>query len=365
MLNRQETSLRVRFPTGQGYPVAFRPLSELPLAMREAGLRPGRTLVVSDRNVAGLYGQTVDQALRRDGWEPRILTLPAGEATKSPQPLQAVYDAALNWGIDRATPVIALGGGVIGDLAGFAASTLLRGIPLVHVPTTLLAQVDSAIGGKTGINHEAGKNLIGAFHQPSLVLADIQTLATLPEREWASGAAEVIKHALIGDPRLFELLTDGWAQFAGRESAAVREVILRAAQVKIDIVSRDELEHGPRAFLNFGHTFGHALEQATGYAVLTHGEAVAIGMRAALYLSRRFNPKLDYMRSDLLVRRIPVPPIPADIALGEVMNAMRTDKKAEAGRLRFVLIRRIGTAYVTDQIARTDLEAAWNHVLAT
>jgi 3-dehydroquinate synthase len=333
--------------------------------MRESNLRPGRVLVVSDETVAKLYGRTVDAVLQKDGWEPRLLALPAGESTKSPDHLQAIYDAALNWGVDRRTPLIALGGGVIGDLAGFAASTLLRGIPLVHVPTTLLSQVDSSLGGKTGINHPAGKNLVGTFYQPALVLSDLNTLATLSERDWQSGLAEVVKHALVGDNRLFDQLEGDWPRFVGREASVVRDIIIRAAQVKIDIVSRDEREQGPRVLLNFGHTFGHALEVATGYGVLTHGEAVAIGMRAALYLSRRFNPKLDYMRSDMLVRRIPVPPIPTDIALGQLMESMRTDKKADSGRLRVVLIKRIGSGYVTDKIAVADIEAAWRHVLVS
>ncbi len=345
--------------------MVFQPLSQLAQAMRESGLRPGRVLVVSDQTVAKLYGHPVDMALKKDGWEPRLLALPAGETTKSPDHLQAIYDAALNWGIDRQTPLVALGGGVIGDLGGFAASTLLRGIPLVHVPTTLLAQVDSSIGGKTGINHEAGKNLIGAFYQPSLVFSDFQTLATLSNREWLSGLSEVVKHALIGDRRLFEQLEGDWAKFVGRETEAVRDILIRAAQVKIDIVSRDEREQGPRALLNFGHTFGHALEHATGYGVLAHGEAVAIGMRAALYLSRRYNPKLDYGRTDGLVRRIPVPPIPADIALEQLMEAMRTDKKAKAGRLSLVLIKRLGAGYVTDSVAAVDIEGAWRHVLVS
>ncbi|MFT5145266.1 MAG: 3-dehydroquinate synthase, partial [Thalassolituus oleivorans] len=175
--------------------------------MREARLRPGRVLVVSDTTVAKLYGRTVDLVLQSDGWEPRVLALPPGETTKNSEHLKAIYDAALGWGIDRKTPIVALGGGVIGDLAGFAAATLLRGVPLVHVPTTLLSQVDSSLGGKTGINHATGKNLVGAFHQPALVHSDINTLATLSEREWMSGAAEVVKHALIGDPRLFEMLS--------------------------------------------------------------------------------------------------------------------------------------------------------------
>ena len=362
---RADSSLRVRFPTGHSYAVAFRPLAELPAAMREAGLRPGKALVVTDRNVAEIHGRRVDHILQADGWEPRMLALPPGETTKSAEHLQAIYDAALGWRIDRKTPLIALGGGVIGDLGGFASATLLRGIPLVHVPTTLLAQVDSSIGGKTGINHASGKNLVGAFHQPALVLSDIQTLATLPPREWLSGSAEVIKHALIGDPRLFEMLVDSWGTFEARDVTMVSDVLKRACQVKIDIVSRDEREHGPRALLNFGHTFAHALEQATDYEVLTHGEAVAIGMRAALYLSRRFHPKLDYMRSDVLARQIPAPSIPADVALAQLMEAMRSDKKADSGRLRFVLLKRVGAAYLTDQIALADVEAAWKHVLVT
>jgi 3-dehydroquinate synthase len=356
-------SLRVRLGGSAGYPVVFGNLDLLPSTLREVGLRVGRCVVVTDRNVADPYGIRVDKAFQGDGWEPLVLTLPAGETTKTPQHLHAVYEAALKWGIDRRTPVIALGGGVIGDLAGFAAATLLRGLPLVQVPTSLLAQVDASIGGKTGINHEVGKNLVGAFHQPELVYTDPDTLATLPPREWISGTAELIKHALISDRRLFEQVQQELPQFARRQTSVVHDFVFRSAAVKVDIVSRDVKEKNVRAYLNFGHTFGHALEKASGYGTITHGEAVAIGMRAALYLSRRFSTKLEHARAEALVRQIPVPPIPADLAIGELMRAMQSDKKAEAGRLNFVLLRKIGEPYVTSDVALTDVEAAWRHAL--
>ncbi len=360
---RDRSTIRVRIRGSSEYDVRFGPLEHLPGGMRDVGLRPGRCLVVTDRNVAPMHGLRLDASLKADGWEPRLLAMPPGEQTKSLAHLSAVYDAALGWGIDRSTPVIALGGGVVGDLAGFAAATLLRGVPLVQVPTTLIAQVDSAIGGKTGINHDAGKNLVGAFHQPKLVWSDPGALATLPEREWASGTAEVVKHALIADPTLFERLEHDMPRFAQREASVVHDVVRAAVQVKAAVVSKDEKENGLRAILNFGHTFGHALEKATGYGVLTHGEAVAIGMRAALYLSRRFSPALDAVRAERLVRTIATPAIPVDLALAELVEAMRSDKKASAGRLRFVLLRRIGEAYVTDEVAPADVDAAWMHAL--
>lgn len=361
---RERNPIRVRIKGGPEYDIRFGPLEELPAAMRQAGLRPGRCLIVTDRNVAEVQGRRLDQAFQSDGWEPRMLAMPPGEQTKSLQHLAAIHDAALTWGVDRSTPVVALGGGVVGDLAGFAASTLLRGLPLVQAPTTLIAQVDSSIGGKTGINHATGKNLIGAFHQPRLVWSDVTTLDTLPEREWYSGLAEVVKHALIGDPALFERLEHDLPRFVQRDPVIVHEVVRSAVIVKAIVVSKDEKEAGLRAILNFGHTFGHALEKATGYGVLTHGEAVAIGMRAALYLSRRFSPALETGRAERLVRLLPTPVIPVDLALDALVSAMRTDKKAQAGRLRFVLLRRIGDAYVTDEVSAADVDAAWVHALS-
>ena len=349
----------VRLGPGRSYEIFFEPLAAVPELLARAGLRPGRCLVVTDEQVGRHYLAPLTAALEDGAWTTRTVVLPPGETTKSPGHLQSVYDAALGWGIDRQTPLLALGGGVVGDLAGYAAATLLRGIPLVQLPTTLIAQVDSAVGGKTGINHAAGKNLIGAFHQPVFVCTDLTTLDTLPEREWTSGLAETVKHALIADAGLFEQLEAGWNAVIDRDPEVVPGVIRRAVGVKVDVVSEDEREAGRRAILNFGHTFGHAIERVAGYGTFTHGEAVALGMRAALHLSHRLHPDLPLDRADALVRRIPVPPGLAAIPTDVLTDAMQTDKKVQAGAVRFVVLRRIGEAYVTGGVAREDVEAAW------
>jgi 3-dehydroquinate synthase len=285
--------------------------------------------------------------------------LAPGEITKAPHALQAIYDAALAWEIDRKTPVLALGGGVVGDLAGYAAATLLRGLPLVQLPTTLIAQVDSAIGGKTGINHPVGKNLIGAFHQPSLVCIDLTMLATLPVLEWTSGLAEVVKHALIADAGFLAFLEANGPGILAREEHLAGETVYRAAAIKAVVVSEDEREQGRRAILNFGHTFGHAIERVAGYGQFTHGEAVALGMRAALHLSHRLHPDLPLERLNHLVRQIPVRHTLADWPVSSLMEAMRSDKKAEAGTQHFVLLRRPGEAYVTADVAMPYVADAW------
>lgn len=341
------------------YAIQFRPLREVPALMKAAGLRRGRCLIVTDANVGRLYGEPLEAALLGAGWSPRTITVPPGESTKSLPHLQSIYDVALSWGIDRKTPVLALGGGVVGDLAGFAAATLLRGLPLVQVPTSLIAQVDSAIGGKTGINHVVGKNLIGAFHQPALVCADRSTLASLPEREWTSGLAEAVKHALIADVDLIGYLERHMPAILNRDTSVTDDLIYRAAAIKADVVGEDEKEAGRRAILNFGHTFGHAIERVAGYGEFTHGEAVALGMRAALYLSRCLHPDLPLERGDRLVSQIPVQGRLAALPTAQLMQAMRADKKADGKTLRFVVLRRLGEAYVTAEVQRDDVEAAW------
>jgi 3-dehydroquinate synthase len=355
--------VRVALPdsSGRGYSIEFGSLSESPARLREAGLRVGPCLLVTDDNVAAHYLAPLRAALEADGWTPRPLVVPPGEASKSADQLAAVYDWALGLGIDRQTPMLALGGGVVGDLAGFAAATLLRGLPLVHLPTSLVAQADSAIGGKTGINHATGKNLIGAFYQPRLVLADPATLQTLPEREWTSGLAEVVKAALIADTDFLAWLDTNWEAILRRDAEPVATLVRRAAAIKAVVVAADEREAGRRALLNFGHTFGHAIERVAGYGSFTHGEAVALGMRAALHLSQTLHPDVSFRRADALVARIPVPAGLADLAVTDLMRAMQTDKKRRAGRLRFVVLREPGTAYVTADVTSDAVEAAWNY----
>ena len=355
------SSISVDLGAERGYEIVTGSVSELPSLMRHAGIRSKRCLLVSDENVSERYGPIVVDALSSREVETHLITLPAGETTKSTSHLERIYDAALNWGIERATPLVALGGGVIGDLGGYAAATLLRGLPLIHVPTTLIAQVDSAIGGKTGINHAAGKNLIGAFYQPRLVLSDPALLQSLPSREWSSGLAEVVKHGLIADEALFADLERRWQALFDRDRDTVADLVPRAARVKAHVVAEDERERGLREILNFGHTFAHAVERVAGYGTFTHGEAVAAGMRSALHLSAAVEPRFDRERAERLVARIPVPPGLADLPVSSLMEAMKSDKKVRGGRVRFVLLKEIGRAYVTADVSPNQVEAAWHH----
>jgi 3-dehydroquinate synthase len=358
--------LRLSFADGRGYGIHLGPLTGVPELMEEdASLRPGACLIVSDENVAKLFLSDLLVSLEVAGWTPRTRVLLPGEASKSLRTLSEIYDWALaptdGQPPDRATPLLALGGGVVGDVAGYAAATLLRGIPLVHLPTSLLAQVDSAIGGKTGVNHSAGKNLIGAVHQPALVVADPATLATLPKREWWSGMAEVVKAALIADAAFFDWLEARWEAIDARSPEVVGEMVRRAAAIKVRVVEQDEFERGRRAILNFGHTFAHAIERATGYLVFTHGEAVALGMRAALHLSQTLSPAPELERAKRLVERISLP-APLDVPIEDLLVAMQADKKRARGRLRLVVLDEVGAARLADDISEDAILEAWQYV---
>ena len=360
-------AVHVALPGGRSYAVHFEPLASAPRHLREAGL-DGRVLVVTDGAVGPLWLDALAGPLRADGRAVEALAVPAGEGSKTLAQYGAVLDWALALGPDRRTPVLALGGGVVGDLAGFAAATLLRGVPLVHLPTTTISQVDSAIGGKTGVNHAAGKNLVGAFHQPRLVLADPATLATLPDREFRSGLAEAVKHALISDADLFDRLVRQWDALAGRRPGAVAALVRDAAAVKAAVVEADEREAGDRALLNFGHTFGHALEREAGYGALTHGEAVALGMRAALHLSsslaggRTAGALSERFRAaDALVARLA--PEPPALDRGALVAAMASDKKRTAAGLRFVVLDAVGRARLADDVPAAYVWAAWDYAL--
>ena len=346
----------------RSYSIRFQSLRAVPEVLDDVGLRSGRCVLVTDTNVAAHYRTPVKTTLEQAGWTPHVHVVEPGEPTKSPEPLQALYDDVLAWGIDRHTPVLALGGGVVGDLAGFAAATLLRGVPLVHLPTSLIAQVDSSIGGKTGINHTTGKNLIGAFYQPSVVCTDVDTLDTLPQREWTSGMAEVIKHACIADPDLFDHLEAHLVPImTKRDRDLLQTTIRRAARVKTTIVSDDEREAGRRAILNFGHTVGHAVESVAGYGTFTHGEAVALGMRAALYLSHHKHPEaIDRDRLDHVINAVPIPGDPTTLNFDAMYETMRSDKKNKGGTIRFVLLEDLGAAYITGDISRDLLQRAWH-----
>ena len=336
-------------------------LATAPRRLREAGGAPGLALVVTDATVGGLYLETLSHALRADGWTPHAVVVAPGEGSKSFATFADVCDACLAAGPSRQTPVLALGGGVVGDLAGFAAATLLRGLPLAQLPTTVLAQVDSSIGGKTGINTARGKNLVGAFHAPLFVLADPAVLATLPAREVRSGLAEAVKHALLAGGDLLETMRDAapWAE-------RLAEIVPLAAAVKAHVVSGDERESGDRAFLNLGHTFGHALEAAAGYGTYAHGEAVAVGMRAALHLSASLARgasvgKLPepWAAMDALVRRLDPPPVPHEITDDALVAAMTSDKKRDASGLRFVVLDGVGAPRLASGVPHALVRDAW------
>ncbi len=317
-----------------------------------------RVAVVTDETVADLHLEALRAGLTEAGIEMVSLALPPGEATKSWPHFERTVEWLLAEKVERNDVVIALGGGVIGDLAGFAAAVLRRGVRFVQIPTSLLAQVDSSVGGKTGINAPQGKNLIGAFHQPALVLADIDMLDSLPEREFLSGYGEVVKYGLLGDAAFFDWLEEnGPAMAAGDQAARVRAVA-HSVQMKADIVARDETEQGDRALLNLGHTFCHALEAATGYSArLLHGEGVAIGCGLAFALSARLglcaqeDPSRVRAHLAAMGMKKDLADIPGDLAgTGALMDLMAQDKKVLDGKLRFILARGIGEAFVTSDV---------------
>jgi len=309
------------------------------------GLGP-RAAVVTDEGVPARHVEAVLESLQAAGLKAELVSLPAGEGTKSLEQAARLYDRFVAAGLDRHAVVLALGGGVVGDLAGYAAATFLRGLPLVQLPTTLLAQVDSSVGGKVGVNLPQGKNLVGAFHQPRLVLADVSVLATLAPREFRSGLAEVVKYAVIADPGLFDLLEREADRLVPAAADLLARIVTRCCRIKSHVVMVDERERGWRAVLNFGHTLGHALEAAAGYGLLTHGEAVAIGMAGAGRLSRGRGlcPQADLDRLLRLLARLGLPqqsPLPPS----QVLPYLSVDKKGHGGTPRFVLTR--GIADVT------------------
>jgi len=312
----------------------------------EAGLQPARAALVTDTNVAKLYAERAQASLRKAGFDPIVVTIAAGEASKSMAMLATLYDRMTDAELDRSSAVFALGGGVVGDLAGYAAATYLRGIAIVQIPTTVVAQVDSALGGKTGINHRRGKNLIGAFHQPRLVAADVATLATLPEREFREGLAEVIKYGAIRDAGLIADLGDQVDNIIrNRDAVALEAIVMRSLQHKAVIVEADERETGLRKTLNFGHTVGHALEASAGYGTYLHGEAVAIGMVAAMRLSQAHAgfSGADAARLTALIARAGLPTaMPAGWRGEEFIRALRLDKKRAGAGVEFILLDRIG-----------------------
>jgi 3-dehydroquinate synthase len=323
-------------------------------------LLSGRAVVVTNPVVATLHLDVLRAALSAAGISNEVIVVPDGEMHKDWTTLYEIHTRLLELGAERSTTLIALGGGVIGDLAGFAAATYQRGIPLIQIPTTLLAQVDSSVGGKTAVNHPLGKNMIGAFHQPRAVISDTATLSTLPDREYIAGIAEVIKCGAIRDLALFEWLEANIDRLLARDPAAIAHAVLESCRIKADIVAADERESGERALLNFGHTFGHAIEAATGYGSWLHGEAVAAGLVLASRLSVEAVglPGAAAERVTALVRRARLPADAPRLGLMTWLESMAHDKKVNSGALRFVLLETLGRATIRGDIATEQLAVA-------
>ncbi|MBX3646808.1 MAG: 3-dehydroquinate synthase [Rhodocyclaceae bacterium] len=316
--------------------------------------------IVSNETVAPLYLEALTSALRDLGVRVTEIVLPDGESHKDWQTLNLIYNALLDNRCERATTIIALGGGVIGDLAGFAAATYQRGIPYIQVPTTLLAQVDSSVGGKTGINHPLGKNMIGAFYQPRLVLADTHTLKTLPDRELRAGLSEIIKYGLIRDLSFFEWLEANLEKILVRDTDALVFAIERSCASKAAVVAEDERESGVRALLNLGHTFGHAIEAGLGFGRWLHGEAVAAGTMMAADLSRRHGwlPEEEFARILALLQRAGLPTQGPALGADRYLDLMAMDKKVTAGKIRLVLLKKIGEGVISTEASEDEILAA-------
>lgn len=312
-------------------------------------LKRKHVAIVTNTTVAPLYLDKFSQALQAEGVKVIPIILPDGEAYKNAETLNSIYDVLLQNRCERSTTLIALGGGVIGDLTGYAAATYLRGVPFIQIPTTLLSQVDSSVGGKTGINHPLGKNMIGAFYQPQLVLADIDTLQTLPAREFSAGVAEVIKYGLIRDADFFDWLETNMASLMQLNEQVLSYAIYRSCQNKAEVVAKDEHEQGERALLNLGHTFGHAIENAMGYGVWLHGEAVAAGTMMAADLSQRMGWLSDneVIRIKNSFESANLPVTAPNLGADKYLDLMGLDKKVENGKIRLILQQGIGKSVIT------------------
>lgn len=326
-------------------------LHHLPQALQSLGISR-RIFIITDTDIGRLYTEPVRALLAGAGFVPQFFTIPAGESSKSILCWQQILDWLIEHKAERQEPIVALGGGVVGDLAGFVAASYQRGVPLIQVPTSLLAQVDSAIGGKTGINHPRGKNLIGAYYQPGLIIVDPAFLLTLPERAYREGWAEIVKYGMILDANLFETLEMHTSLLHARDATLLTKIIARCIQLKMDVVQRDERDGGLRNILNYGHTFGHALEALTDYGTWLHGEAVSIGMEVAaqIAVARGLLANEYALRQHTLLRALDLPVRCAGVDAESALGAMQRDKKVRDGRMRWVLPTRIGHAEVCDDI---------------
>ncbi len=352
----------VRVPLGnRSYDIKISPGLIGKLGSECARLKLGsRCAIITDTNVGREYAKPAYNSLLRAGFEPSLVIVPAGETAKSLKTVQSCYDRLASHRLERKSFIVALGGGVVGDLAGFVAATYLRGISFVQVPTTLLAHVDSSVGGKVGVNLKAGKNLVGAFHQPKLVLCDLDALATLPAREFRAGLAEVIKYGIIYDASLFARLERDMPKLLRREPGVLGEVIARCCEIKAKVVGQDETESGLRAILNFGHTIGHGLEAISSYGKYLHGEAISIGQIAAAKVSQELSglPVKEVQRITDLFRRAG---LPTQVKLNasqrpKLLAAMKLDKKVRDGEIKFVLAKRIGKVVWGEKVPQTLVE---------
>ena len=326
--------------------------------LKEKGFA-GKVIIITNPIVKKLYGNALKQGLTRDGFKAIILEVPDGEEQKSLETAGRLYQELTNHYAERTTPILALGGGVIGDLAGFVAATYLRGVPLVQIPTTLLAQVDSSIGGKVAVNHGQLKNNIGAFYQPRLVITDIDTLKTLPAKELANGLTEVIKSAVIWDREFFAYLERNLEPVKSLDARLLEGIVFQSARIKADVVEKDEKELGLRSILNYGHTIGHAIESASDFK-MEHGEAVAIGMLAAGRISNQMGilDQKELARLKRVIEKVDLPTEMPSLKSKKLIQAMEHDKKVLGGKIRFVLLKSIGTVFITDEVSPSLIEQA-------
>ena len=354
MMRRVDVSLRER-----SYPIYIgNGLLDTAAGLAETG--PGSSVaIVTNATVGELYAARVRRSFESRGCKVTSVLVPDGEAYKTLETWSSIHDQLLSAKLDRNSVIVALGGGVVGDLAGFAAATYQRGIDMIQIPTTLLAQVDSSVGGKTGVNHPRGKNMIGAFHQPRLVVIDTATLSTLPDREFRAGLAEVVKYGLIRDEEFFEWLESNAAALVDREPAALAHAIEVSCRHKAEVVANDETEQGERALLNLGHTFGHAIEAGVGYGEWLHGEAVAAGTVLAARLSARLGwlEARDVSRVEAVFGMYGLPTVPPSLGPDRFIELMSRDKKTIGGTLRLILLRNVGHAVISADAPIEDLRA--------
>ena len=324
--------------------------------LRENGFS-GKLVIITDPTVKKLYGEVLSQGLTKDGFSVNTLLVPEGEEQKSLETAGRLYQELTNCYAERITPILALGGGVIGDLAGFVAATYLRGVPLVQIPTTLLAQVDSSVGGKVAVDHGQLKNMIGAFYQPRLVIADTNTLKTLPFEELANGLAEVIKSAAIRDEEFFTFLEENLNRIKLLDEDALEEIVFQSVKIKAEVVEKDEMDLGLRNVLNYGHTIGHALESVSDFSI-GHGNAVAIGMLAAAKISHTMGilNENEVVRLRKVIEQAGLPTEMPNLKSTEIIKAMKHDKKIRQDKVRFVLLKSIGNVFITDEVSQSLVE---------